>query len=130
MKRFLLVALLIVGVLMVSAGVAGAQDAKLKFIMIAHGSPAGNPFWSTVEKGMVDACALLDADCQWLGDPNYSAEAMSAYWEDALAAQPTALEQQLLTQMQSVQVLNRRMPRAFRSSSSILLTRALEPIRR
>jgi ABC-type sugar transport system substrate-binding protein len=59
MKRFLLVALLIVGVLMVSAGVAGAQDAKLKFIMIAHGSPAGNPFWSTVEKGMVDACALL-----------------------------------------------------------------------
>ena len=91
MKRFLLVALLIVGVLMVSAGVTGAQDAKLKFIMIAHGSPAGNPFWSTVEKGMVDACALLDADCQWLGDPNYSAEAMSAYWEDALAAQPTGI---------------------------------------
>lgn len=91
LKRVLLVSLLVVGVLLVSLGVAGAQDSALKFIMIAHGSPAGNPFWSTVEKGMVDACALLSADCQWLGDPNYSAEAMAGYWEDALAAQPTGI---------------------------------------
>jgi simple sugar transport system substrate-binding protein len=90
-KRIAFVGFLIVGILLVSLGVAGAQDAQLKFIMIAHGSPAGNPFWSTVEKGMVDACALLSADCTWLGDPSYSAEAMAAYWEDALAAQPTGI---------------------------------------
>jgi simple sugar transport system substrate-binding protein len=90
-KRIAFVGFLIVGILLVSLGVAGAQDAQLKFIMIAHGSPAGNPFWSTVEKGMVDACALLSADCTWLGDPSYSAEAMAAYWEDALAAKPTGI---------------------------------------
>lgn len=91
LKRLLFVCLVVVGIMMVTVGVTGAQSAKLKFIMIAHGSPAGNPFWSTVEKGMVDACALLSAECSWLGDPNYSAEAMSAYWEDALAAKPTGI---------------------------------------
>ncbi|MEZ4670356.1 MAG: substrate-binding domain-containing protein [Anaerolineae bacterium] len=90
-KRILLVGLLIMGIVLMTMGVAGAQPAGLKFIMIAHGSPAGNPFWSTVEKGMVDACALLSAECSWLGDPNYSAEAMAGYWEDALAANPTGI---------------------------------------
>ena len=89
-KRLVLVALLVLGVTMVASGVVGAQS-SLKFIMIAHGSPAGNPFWSVVEKGMVDACALLSAECQWLGDPNYSAEAMAGFWEDALAAAPTGI---------------------------------------
>ncbi len=91
MKRLVFVALVIMGILLVSLGVAGAQSSGLKFIMIAHGSPAGNPFWSTVEKGMVDACALLSAECTWLGDPSYSAEAMANYWEDALAANPTGI---------------------------------------
>ncbi|MBL8164593.1 MAG: substrate-binding domain-containing protein [Anaerolineae bacterium] len=90
-KRIFIVALLIAGVLLVTVGAAGAQDSALKFIMIAHGSPAGNPFWSTVEKGMVDACALLSAECQWLGDPDYSAVAMAGFWEDALAANPTGI---------------------------------------
>ena len=94
MKRListLAVMTVVLGIALMSFGLVGAQDKKLKFIMIAHGSPAGNPFWSTVEKGMVDACALLSAECSWLGDPNYSAEAMSAYWEDALAAKPTGI---------------------------------------
>lgn len=94
MKRListLAVMTVVLGIVLMSFGFVGAQDKKLKFIMIAHGSPAGNPFWSTVEKGMVDACALLDAECSWLGDPNYSAEAMSAYWEDALAAKPDGI---------------------------------------
>lgn len=90
-KRMVLVGLLIMGIVLMTMGAAGAQDAGLKFIMLAHGSPAGNPFWSTVEKGMVDACALLSAECSWLGDPDYSAVAMAAYWEDALAANPTGI---------------------------------------
>lgn len=90
-KRILLIALIVAGVLVISLGVAGAQDAKLKFIMVSHGSPQGNPFWTTVVNGMTDACALLDADCQWLGDPSYSTEKMAAFWEDALAAKPTGI---------------------------------------
>jgi simple sugar transport system substrate-binding protein len=91
MKRFLLVGLLIVGVLMVSMGIVGAQDAALKFIMVSHGSPQGNPFWTTVVNGMNDACKLLSADCTWLGDPSYSIEKMVGFWEDALAAKPTGI---------------------------------------
>ena len=94
MKRListLAVLTVVLGIALMSVSLVGAQDAKLKFIMIAHGSPAGNPFWSTVVKGMDDACALLSAECSWLGDPDYSAEKMSAFWEDALAAKPTGI---------------------------------------
>jgi simple sugar transport system substrate-binding protein len=91
LKRISVVALLAVGMLMVGLGAVGAQDASLRFFMIAHGSPQGNPFWSTVVRGMEDACGMLSAECTWLGDPSYSAEAMANYWEDALAANPTGI---------------------------------------
>jgi simple sugar transport system substrate-binding protein len=84
------VVLLLVGTLVASIGGAGAQD-SLKFMMVSHGSPQGNVFWSTVVKGMDDACALLSAECQWLGAPSYSTEQMASFWEDALAAQPTGI---------------------------------------
>jgi len=90
-KRTLLIALLIAGVLLVSVGVAGAQGAKLKFIMISHGSPQGNVFWTTVVKGMTDACTLLSADCQWLGDNSYSTDKMAGLFNDALAAKPDGI---------------------------------------
>lgn len=90
MRRIIPVALLILGILIASFGVAGAQDG-LKFIMVSHGSPQGNPFWSTVVKGMEDACALLSAECSWLGAPSYSTEQMASFWEDALAANPTGI---------------------------------------
>lgn len=89
-KRILLVALILTGVLLMAVGTVGAQ-AKLKFIMVSHGSPQGNPFWTTVVNGMTDACALLDADCTWLGDPSYSTEKMAGFWEDALAAKPNGI---------------------------------------
>jgi simple sugar transport system substrate-binding protein len=91
LKRIIAIAILLVGVLVVSLGVAGAQDDGLKFIMVSHGSPQGNPFWSTVVKGMEDACALLSAECSWLGDPSYSTEKMAGFWEDALSAQPDGI---------------------------------------
>jgi simple sugar transport system substrate-binding protein len=90
LKRLIPVAILIVGMLVFSLGVAGAQSG-LKFIMVSHGSPQGNPFWTTVVNGMNDACALLDAECSWLGDPSYSTEKMAGFWEDALAAGPTGI---------------------------------------
>lgn len=90
-KRLILVAILLSGILIASIGFVNAQDAALKFIMVSHGSPQGNPFWSTVVKGMDDACALLSADCTWLGDPSYSTEKMAGFWEDALSAQPDGI---------------------------------------
>ena len=89
-KRLIPVMFVILGILVLSLGAAGAQD-SLRFIMVSHGSPQGNPFWSTVVKGMDDACALLSADCTWLGDPSYSSEKMAGFWEDALSAQPDGI---------------------------------------
>lgn len=90
-KRILPVMLLLLGIFALSGSVVTAQDEGPTYIMIAHGSPQGNPFWSTVVKGMEDACALLNATCTWLGDPNYSTEAMANYWEDALSANPDGI---------------------------------------
>jgi ABC-type sugar transport system substrate-binding protein len=91
LKRLLPVFIIVIGIAVLAFGAVSAQDDGLRFIFISHGSPQGNPFWSTVEKGMIDACALVDAECTWLGDPSYSAEAMAAYWEDALSAQPDGI---------------------------------------
>lgn len=90
LKRSLFIALLVVGVLLVSIGVVGAQGSGLKFKMISHGGP-GNPFWTVVIKGMEDACKLLSADCQWLGDDKFNLEKMANLWEDALNAQPNGI---------------------------------------
>lgn len=90
-KRLLPVLLIVMGMVVIATGVAAQDDDGLRFVMVAHGSPQGNPFWSTVVKGMEDACALLEAECTWLGDPNYSTEAMANYWEDALSANPDGI---------------------------------------
>ncbi|MDZ4767394.1 MAG: substrate-binding domain-containing protein [Chloroflexota bacterium] len=85
--RLLPVALLVLGVFVASLGVVGAQDDGLTFAMVSHGG-VENPFWIVVIKGMEDACTLLDAQCQWLGDPNFSVEDMAGYWDDALSLNP------------------------------------------
>jgi simple sugar transport system substrate-binding protein len=89
-KRLLLIVLLVCGIVLASIGVAGAQDNKLVFRMVSHGGP-GNPFWTVVIKGQEDACALLNADCLWLGDEQFSLEGMAGYWEDALSIQPDGI---------------------------------------
>lgn len=89
-KRFFIVVLLIVGVLTIAVGAVGAQDDGLVFKMVSHGGP-GNPFWTVVIKGQEDACALLSADCQWLGDEQYGLDSMAGYWEDALASNPDGI---------------------------------------
>jgi simple sugar transport system substrate-binding protein len=89
-KRLLLVSLLLTGVLLVGVGAAGAQDSQLKFRMVSHGGP-GNPFWTVVIKGMEDSCALLKADCLWLGDDKFSLDKMPGLWEDAIASNPNGI---------------------------------------
>jgi simple sugar transport system substrate-binding protein len=87
LKRVAPIVLLIVGILVATVAPVGAQDAALKFRMVSHGG-VGNPFWIVVIKGMDDACAILEADCEWLADPVDSVDDMAGYWDDALAAAP------------------------------------------
>lgn len=89
-SRYVSVAVLVIGLLVVSLGIAGAQSDSLTFRMVAHGG-AGNPFWIVVIKGMEDACALLDADCAWLADPVDNVDDMAGYWDDALASEPDGI---------------------------------------
>ncbi|MCS7070611.1 MAG: substrate-binding domain-containing protein [Anaerolinea sp.] len=90
MKRLLVVLLLVIGIVIASIGVVGAQDSSLTFAMVSHGG-VGNPFWIVVIKGMDDACALLSANCQWLSDPVDDVNAMAGYWDDALALNPDGI---------------------------------------
>jgi simple sugar transport system substrate-binding protein len=88
-KHLLPVALLLIGILIFTVAPVGAQD-QLVFSMVSHGG-VGNPFWIVVIKGMDDACALLDADCAWLADPNSDVPGMGGYWDDALARNPVGV---------------------------------------
>lgn len=82
--RIIPVTLIALGIMLASFGGVVAQDGQLVFSMVSHGGE-GNPFWIVVIKGMDDACALLDADCQWLADPVDNVDDMAGYWDDALA---------------------------------------------
>ena len=82
--RLLPVMLVIIGIVLASFGGVVAQDDELVFSMVSHGG-VGNPFWIVVIKGMDDACALLNADCEWLADPVDNVDDMAGYWDDALA---------------------------------------------
>lgn len=90
LARLLAAALLIIGVAAVGFGVAGAQDEQLTFAMVSHGG-VSNPFWIVVIKGMEDACSLLNANCQWLSEPDFGLEQMAGYWDDALALNPAGV---------------------------------------
>jgi simple sugar transport system substrate-binding protein len=88
--RLLPVAVLVLGIIVASVGVAGAQDDQVVLRMVSHGG-VGNPFWIVVIKGMDDACALLGADCAWLADPVDNVDDMAGYWDSALAANPDGI---------------------------------------
>lgn len=88
--RVIPVALLILGIVVASFGAVGAQDEQLTFAMVSHGG-VGNPFWIVVIKGMEDACAILEANCQWLADPVDNVNDMAGYWDDALALNPAGI---------------------------------------
>src|SRR5690606_5267670 len=90
LKRFLPFLIIVLGVVTLAFGAVSAQDDGLTFAMVSHGG-VGNPFWIVVIKGMEDACALLDAECQWLSDPVDNVNDMAGYWDDALALNPDGI---------------------------------------
>lgn len=88
-RKLLPVGVLTAGLMTVGVGLS-AQPEGLTFAMVSHGG-VGNPFWIVVIKGMEDACALLNAECQWLADPVDNVNDMAGYWDDALALNPDGI---------------------------------------
>ena len=91
-KHLLPLLLVVIALLALSVSAVSAQDDddELTFAMVSHGG-VGNPFWIVVIKGMEDACALLDANCQWLSDPVDDVNAMAGFCDDALALNPDGI---------------------------------------
>lgn len=50
--------------LLASSMLTGAAAAEQLQITFVHHASAANPFWQAVRTGMVEACELIDADCQ------------------------------------------------------------------
>jgi simple sugar transport system substrate-binding protein len=90
LRRLVPVLLIVLGIVVASLGGVAAQDDDLTFAMVSHGG-ASNPFWIVVMKGMEDACALLEANCQWLSEPDYGLEQMAGWWDAALALNPDGI---------------------------------------
>jgi len=81
-----------IGVLGFAASLAmPAAAAPLKIVMATHGSTA-NEFWQPVKKGFDDACAKIQADCQFLfTNTNMSVQEELTNIDAALATNPDAL---------------------------------------
>jgi simple sugar transport system substrate-binding protein len=90
LKRIVPVIIIIAGLLVAVTGGVMAQSTQLTFAMVSHGG-VGNPFWIVVIKGMTDACALLNANCQWLSEPVDGVPQMAGHWDDALALNPAGI---------------------------------------
>jgi simple sugar transport system substrate-binding protein len=116
------VLLLVVGLLVVSFGSAGAQMDQLVFSMVSHGG-VGNPFWITVIKGMDDACVLLDADCAWLADPVDNVDDMAGYWDDALARNPDGVG----TTVPNAEVIRDAVSRANEAGIPVIVFNTADP---
>src|SRR5574341_1105298 len=61
-------------------GVFDDDDTELKFVLVAHFGP-GIPFSDSMIAGMEDACALVNAACQWLGTWETGVDDMGKHWK-------------------------------------------------
>lgn len=78
-------------VIALGIGSSGAADAQERYTYVMHSTPT-NVFWQAVKRGMDDACALIDADCQLLflqQDGNFQEQLNNL--EAAIAQEPDGL---------------------------------------
>lgn len=87
-----LVVLSIVSFLMVSLGTALAQEGKkFRIWVVVHGGIA-DPFWKSVEKGVMDAASKHpDLEVTYVGPSEYNFTEFMSYIESAIASKPDAL---------------------------------------
>jgi simple sugar transport system substrate-binding protein len=78
--------------LCLAIGLAGAAPAEPLNIVFTHHSSASNPFWQAVKKGLDDACAKVQANCQMIfTQTEGSIDQEVANQQAALARKPDAL---------------------------------------
>ena len=78
-------------VLLVTAGHSSFAGAQERYTYLMHSTPT-NVFWQAVKRGMDDACAQIDADCQMVflqQDGNFQEQLNNL--EAAIAQQPDGL---------------------------------------
>jgi simple sugar transport system substrate-binding protein len=95
MNRIILVALLIVSILVANVGSMSAQeqDSAPVFVMIALDGE-GSPYFAIPLKAMEDACATINAQCQWISpssDTNDLPGFFHDAWQEALALEPDGI---------------------------------------
>lgn len=72
-----------------SCGTSAAQDDGLHFIFGTHDLGAG--IFAPVRRGMEDACALIEATCEFLGPQTYDPAQQVAILEAAIAKNPDGI---------------------------------------
>lgn len=93
MSRYVRYLALLSIALVAFAGIAqrtGAQDAKLRFVVVTHGQ-ASDPFWSVVQNGVAQAGKDLDVDVEYQAPSTFDMVAMSQLIDAAVATKPDGL---------------------------------------
>lgn len=73
-----------------ATGLASAQEAQLRFIVVSHGQ-ASDPFWSVVQRGTEAAEEDLGVTVEYQAPTTYDMVAMSQLIDAAVASQPDGL---------------------------------------
>ena len=82
---------LLVGAVAVAALGGGFAEARERYTYLMHSTPT-NVFWQAVKRGMDDACALIDADCQFVSlQTDGSFQEQLNNLEAAIAQEPDGL---------------------------------------
>jgi len=68
---------------------ASAQDEPLSFVFVTHDLGAG--IFAPVRRGMEDACAMVGAECEFIGPQKYDPAQQVALLEAAIARQPDGI---------------------------------------
>lgn len=89
MKKYVLLALVVMVTLVALSTGASAQDDKLRFVFVTHDLGAG--IFAPVRKGMEDACAMVNADCEFIGPQTYNPTEQVALIEAAIATAPDGI---------------------------------------
>jgi len=91
LSRLVLVGLLVVGVLALSIGSVGAQDARpYRIVVVTHGQ-SSDPFWSVVANGVNAAAADMRVTVEYQAPGTFDMVAMAQLIDAAVASEPDGL---------------------------------------
>lgn len=91
LSRLFLVGLVVVGVLALSLGSVGAQDARpYRIVVVTHGQ-SSDPFWSVVANGVNAAAADMRVTVEYQAPGTFDMVAMAQLIDAAVASEPDGL---------------------------------------